>query len=543
MVLVDLFLSCLRLIFFFFFNSGMSKDVDWNMVEIDLKEFHLYQLPDRPICPILVKLFLQVPRLTIIPPTFFERMPMLEVLDLSNTNILALPPSISRLSLLQEFFLRDCSTLMELPAQIGMLTKLKLFDIKGTEIMCMPEEMRNLKDLEVLRVSLSQYANDYIKTKSVNETVIPRKMIAKLKKMKELCISVCPKAEWWGKEVESIQYELCDLANLKTLQWYLPTKEVLYQFLRLERNHIPLYATLSNLMLTIGQHAQLTSCLPRDFEKKFEEFENCLKWINAEGNLDDISKIIASSEALFLSRHWTIRNLSAFNITKLKYCLLAECNEMDTLVEADELLEDVETGKKNGEKVGLEMLQYLSFYFMEKLNSLCNGSIGEDSLSKLTILALHACPKLTSLFTRSIAQNLSCLIELTVEDCPKVRSLIINESSNIESSPLFHSLKRIFLLDLPGLVSIFGGLIILEKLESLLIYNCLNLRYLSIVELPHIQKIQGETKWWKALDYDKSQWKNVFEPLKKKEIWYNNYLRLQTLFNISMILYHLVKFL
>ncbi|KAI3755084.1 hypothetical protein L1987_54877 [Smallanthus sonchifolius] len=496
---------------------GMPWDMNWNVDEIDLKDDHdLRQLPDSPVCPILVKLFLQGPGFTVIPPTFFEHMPVLQVLDLSNTSILSLPISISRLSLLREFFLRDCSSLMELPAQIGMLSNLKLFDINGTELMLIPKETGKLKELEVLRVSLSQYAKDYIKTKGVNETVIPKNMILELKQLKELCISVPPEAEWWEEEVKRIQNELCDLENLETLRWYLPTNEVLQQFLLLERNHLPIYANLSNLMLTIGQHAQLTSCLPHDLEKKFEEFRNCLKWINAEGNMDDISKITARAEALFLSRHWAIKKLSTINITYLKYCLLAECNEMETLVEADGLSEDVETRINNGEKIGLELLQYVSIHHMKKLQSIWKGPIGKDSLSKLRILALHSCPQLTSIFTLNVAQNLSCLTELTVEDCPKVRSLISNESHNVKHGPIFPTLDRIFLLDLPELVNIFGFLIILEELSTLLIYNCLNLRYLSITYLPHIKKIEGEMEWWKALDCDKSAWENIFVPLKRK---------------------------
>ncbi|MFS7949226.1 putative leucine-rich repeat domain superfamily [Helianthus anomalus] len=73
-----------------------------------------------------------------------------------------------------------------------MLTKLKLFDINGTELMFIPKEIGKLAHLEVLRVSLSQYAKCY--TSIRKETVVPRKMISELKKLHELCISVPPEA-------------------------------------------------------------------------------------------------------------------------------------------------------------------------------------------------------------------------------------------------------------------------------------------------------------------------------------------------------------
>ncbi|KAI3755072.1 hypothetical protein L1987_54865 [Smallanthus sonchifolius] len=343
-------------------------------------------------------------------------------------------------------------------------------------------------------------------------------MISELKQLKELSVIIClgPEPEWWEEEVKDLQKELCNLKNLETLRWYLPTNEVLQQFLLLERNHIPIYANLSNLMLTIGQNAQLTSCLPHGLEKKFQEFKNCLKWINAEGNDDAISKIMASVEALFLSRHWTIEKLSTFNVTNMKYCLLAECNEMDTLVETNALFQDVETRIKNGEKSGLELLQYLSIHHMKKLRSIWKGPIGKDSFSELRILALHKCSQLTSILTPTIAQNLLRLAELTVEGCPKVINIISGQSNNVKYGPIFPSLVKIFLLDLPELVNIFVGQMMLEKLRTMLIYGCPQLQDLSNMELPHIKLIEGETEWLKGLGYDKSPWENIFVPLKKR---------------------------
>ncbi|KAM0010900.1 putative ankyrin repeat-containing domain, PGG domain, leucine-rich repeat domain superfamily [Helianthus debilis subsp. tardiflorus] len=496
----------------------MPGDVNWDVDEFHLKDTNLTRLPDSPVCRVLVKLFLQDTDLTIIPPTFFEHMPVLEVLDLSNTNIVSLPTSISNLSRLQELLLRDCSSLMELPTEIGMLSNLKLFDINGTELMFIPEEMGKLKDLEVLRICLSQYAKHYIETDSVNEKVIPRKMISELKRLKELCVSISvgSEPEWWEEEVKDLQHELCDLVNLQTLRWYLPTSDVLQQFLLLKSTHGPIYKRISNLMLTIGQHAQITSCLPQGLERKFEEFKNCLKWINEEGNVNDISEIIPKAEALFLSRHWSIKKLSTYNITTLKYCLLAECNEMETLVEADGLFEDGKTRIENSEKNGLELLQYLSIHHMKKLQSIWMGPIGKGSLSKLRILALHTCYQLTSIFTLTIAQNLSCLVEITVEDCPNVITLISGESHNVKYVPLFPSLQKIFLLDLPELVNIFVDDIMLNNLRTMLIYKCPQLRDLSNMDLPYIKKIEGQTEWWNCLGSDKSRWESFFVPLKKR---------------------------
>ncbi|KAF7114640.1 hypothetical protein RHSIM_RhsimUnG0080600 [Rhododendron simsii] len=77
--------------------------------EIELQDNKLSELPENPKCQTLRKLWLQNNcDLMEIPLLFFEDMPLLVHLDLSHTNIKSLPPSISRLLSLQEFYLRGC---------------------------------------------------------------------------------------------------------------------------------------------------------------------------------------------------------------------------------------------------------------------------------------------------------------------------------------------------------------------------------------------------------------------------------------------------
>nr|WCL15220.1 WRKY4049 [Atractylodes chinensis] len=492
------------------FLVGKSLDED----EVHLNNYNISCLnPELPLSPFLAKLFLQENNsLTMVPPSFFAHMPVLQVLDLSHTSIQSLPPSISKLCLLEEFILRECSLLIEVPTEIGALENLKLFDLEGTEIMYLPKEIGKLETLERLRVSLSTYADEY-KDRNGIEHIIPRMMISKLTKLKELSISVNPEAEWWEVEVlEAIMGDLLVLPDLKTLKLCLPTTKALEQFLRLERYQIPIYSSLWNFRFVIGHCEQPPFYLQLDIEDNFLKLEKCVKYTNGEGHTDEIVELIRKARALYLRRHWTIEKLSVFDIRRLKYCLLMECNEMQTLVDQEDSYEDRNKATNDGEDAILGSLEYLSIHFMKKLERIWKGPIGRSSLSCLRILALHTCPELTSIFTECLLDNLQSLTELIVEDCPNVKSLVtLEDATSWCKVPFLRNLKKVSLLDLPELVSISSGVCITPELDTLLVFNCMRLDYLSVMELPrHTKAIKGETEWWDALKYGKLMWNSVF---------------------------------
>ncbi|MFS7979153.1 putative transcription factor WRKY family [Helianthus anomalus] len=478
--------------------------------------------PELQFPPFLAKSFLQEKNSLIIrPPSVFQHTivgPVLRLLDLSHTCIQSLPPSISRLRSLERFILRDCSLLIELPPEVGALKNLKLFDLEGTEIMYLPKEIGKLETLERLRVSLSAYADDH-KDRHGIQHIIPRMTILKLTKLKELSISVSPEAEWWEVELlEAIMGDLCFLPDLETLKLYLPTAKALQQFLRLERYKVPIYSSLWNYRFMTGHCEELPFSVQLDTEENFLKLEKCVKYMNGEGTTDEIVELIRDARALYLRRHWTIKKLSVFDIRKLKYCLLMECNEMVTLVDQEDFYGDKnKSTSHNEDDETLGSLQYLSINFMKKLQRISKGPIGGISLSCLTILALHTCPELASIFTECLLDNLQSLTEIIVEDCPKVNCLVnLEEGAPRSNGPFLPSLRRISLIDLPELVSVSGGVSIAPQLDTLLVFNCMKLDYLSDTEIPRdTLAIKGEIEWWDALKYGKLTWESVFVQLKR----------------------------
>lgn len=483
--------------------SEAPEVAEWDAKVIKLNNNELSELPERPNCAFLVKLFLQNNYdLMEIPQLFFDCMPKLRYLDLSYTSIESLPPSISRLVSLQVFLLRGCELLKELPPKIGELLNLQVFDLEGTEIMNLPHEMGKLTKLECLKVSFYGYGKSFRESKKIKKR-IPVGLLTRLESLNELSIDVNPDDEEWVADVADFILELQELRGLVTLKLYFPEIGLLEAI-----KYVP------NCKFTAGLHKQrVISCLPHGVKEEFEKQKNYLKYANGKCVPTEIQNTLKRTGAFFLDRHWTVKKLSEFgteNMVDLKFCLLVECNDLETIIDGGEPFKEGEHKCDSGvdERPVLESLEYLGVHCMMNLRSIWQGPIQKGALAKLKSLALHDCPNLTIIFTTSLLANLNNLEELTIEDCPKINSLVTRESSSLESSLFLPRMKKISLLDLPELVSIASGLFIAPMLETIVIYDCPVLVTLSPTEFSSsdLKVIKGEIEWWEALTWPESKW-------------------------------------
>ncbi|KAF7127844.1 hypothetical protein RHSIM_Rhsim11G0120000 [Rhododendron simsii] len=438
-----------------------------------------------------------------VPPTISHHFSILHVLDLSSTEINSLPQSISRLVALQKLFLRSCELLMELPPEIGELTNLEVLDLEGTEILCLPKEIAKLVNLTCLKVSFYEYAN---------QTVIPRRVLSNLSSLIELIIDATPFGEWWDFEVEAIVGDLCSLKELRTVQLYLPTVEPLEELTLI-------FPGLTNFRFTVGrQEEHFISRLPHDVEKEFNNWEKlgkCLKYLNGNSIPNGVTEVLKHANAFFLQRHWTAKSLSEFghkNMTQVKFCLVMECNEFRSIIDFEQFNQG-KNGRSESEDFEyfdeanvLGSLERLIIRYMKNMESIWKGPVGKGYLSNLKSLALHTCPKLTTLFTVDMLINLTNLEELIVEDCPKLDSIVSLKSTSSKPGLFLRSLKKISLLELPELVSISGGLRIAPNLERMVIFYCPKLGKLSTMEVSStdLKVIKGEKEWWDALKWYES---------------------------------------
>ncbi|KAB8340722.1 hypothetical protein FH972_022285 [Carpinus fangiana] len=506
------------------------KEEDWkNAKKIYLMDNELSDLPKNPRCPVLSTLFLQRNyKLRTIPPSFFDHMPSLQILNLSRTGIKSLPESILRLVSLKRLFLNDCHRFMILSPKVGALEQLEVLDLEGTDIMDLPKEIKELTNLTCLEVSFCAYLSN-VRRAMQSEVVVPCGIISALSHLEELNMSVNPDDKRWNACVEAIVIEVCTLQSLNNLKFYFPRVELVRHFLL--NSPMWVHPSLSHFRFTVGHHVKRTmSRLPHDVEFELEQWERCLKYINGVAIPTEIKEILQYSTAFFLERHATVNKLSDFgigNMKQLKCCVMGECNEVEVIIdetnarkedgEADANEDDDEVdaceeddrneivSKTSGAKtIVLGSLEYLYIYYMKNLRRIWEGPAQPKCLSLLKSLTLRTCPQLTTIFTIGLLNNLYNLEELTVEDCPSIKNLVSCENfAEHKTSDFLPNLKRISLHYMPGLISISVGLHIAPRLEWLSFYNCPNLKHLLIEEVSSkaLKRIKGEWNWWVALKW------------------------------------------
>ncbi|XP_029127498.1 disease resistance protein RPS2 isoform X2 [Cajanus cajan] len=467
------------------------------LIRMELMDNKICELPQSPKCPKLKVLWLQGNvDLMDIPDSFFNHMPLLRHLDLSYTSIRNLPLSFFKLIQLRKFYLRGCDLFMELPPEIRHLKNLEELDLEGTLITHLPKEVGELMKLQSLTASFDEYHHGK-KEEQISNSIIPPGVISNLALLNCLSINVDPGDERWNENVTSVLMEIFGSNTLETVNIYVPRAELL--------ECIPSTRFL-NFKLVVGHHVKrFISRVTPELEQKFKNCDYSIKFVNGVNVPNGVKMNLGHFKALYLDRHMTIKSLSDFelrNLSGLQVCILAECNEMETIVHGNNLHDEL----------ALPKLQFLSVFYMKNLRSIREGS--SLSFFHLKSIALHTCPMLTTIFTSDSLNTLFFLEEIIVEDCPKVTTLISHDSS--EQKSMFHlpKLRRVLLLYLPELVNIFNGLCAEHKLQEMVFYYCPKLQSFSKWELSSksLKIIKGESIWWETLKWNAAEWEDVGGP-------------------------------
>ncbi|KAK9019680.1 hypothetical protein V6N11_054191 [Hibiscus sabdariffa] len=329
-----------------------KKELQWQAKEICLMDnSEQSELQESPNSPSWIALYLQS---NCDLAAFPIGMARLQVLDLSNTNIKALPDSLPNLFALKKPLLRRLQ-------------------------------------LRVLKVSIYGHTNFKRKQLQSNKVLNPE-MISNLSRLIELSIIVDPSDEWWHDSMEEVVKGVCKLVGLRSLCLYLPDCQLL--------DYISfMYPSLSCFKFTVGHHKRRSiSFVPDEVESEFTKWDKCLKFLNGENIPFQIREVLMFSSSFYLDRHENATSLSEFgngNMQKLKFCLLVERNKMETIIDGDEV-------DPVSAETSFESLEYLSIYYMKNLRSIWNGPTLSGYMSKLKMLALHTCPKLSNIFSHTV---------------------------------------------------------------------------------------------------------------------------------------------
>ncbi|KAK7401163.1 hypothetical protein VNO78_12482 [Psophocarpus tetragonolobus] len=472
-----------------------------DLIRIELMDNKICELPQSLDCPKLKVFSLQGNvDLMDIPDSFFDHMPLLQHLDLSYTSVRDLPSSVYRLIQLKKFYLRGSDLFMELSPQIGKLKNMEELDLDGTLITHLPKEIGELIKLKSLTLCFDRchhvLGHDKKGKQISNSTIIPAGVLSNFIHLNYLNINVDPEDERWNENVNSVFEEIIGLKRLETVSIHVPKANLL--------RFIPVHKSL-NFRLVVGHHMQrFISRVTPELEQKFKRWDYSIKFVCGVNVPYVVKMNLGKFKALYLDRHMTIKSLSDFelrNLSELRLCILAECNEMETIV----------GGGYSHDGSTLPNLEFLSVYYMKNLRSICERT---DCFIHLKSIALCTCPMLTTVFTLDSLSNLSFLEEIILEDCPKVTTLITHDSSENNNAIFLPKLRMVSLLYLPELVNIFNGFCVGRVLEEMIFYYCPKLQSLSQLELSSkcLWIIKGESMWWEALKWNVAEWGVVGRP-------------------------------
>jgi hypothetical protein len=198
--------------------TELPKDIeDWkNVKEINLMHNELSGLPENPSCPLLLALILHNNhKVKTIPPSFFDYMPALQILNLTRTGIKSLLESIVKLVNLKRLLLSYCYRFLRLSPNVRELKQLEVLDLEGTQILDLPKEIINLTNLTCLKFSIYGYMDDGCCSVMESDALVPHGVISALFRLEELMISVNPDDKRWNACVEDIVIEVCSLLEFE----------------------------------------------------------------------------------------------------------------------------------------------------------------------------------------------------------------------------------------------------------------------------------------------------------------------------------------
>lgn len=472
------------------------REEEWeHAYRISLIRLCLSTLPKRPRCCRILTLLLQESQLIEFPMSFFGYMCSLQLLDLHDTRIKLLPSSISSLINLKALFLNNCTQLKLLPAEVGDLHSLEIFDICYTGIHALPNEIGNLTNLRCLRVSFTELGGN-----SNHVTVGPREMIssnmiANLFSLEELSIYVEPNNRRWNQIVENIAREVAALEDLTALSFYFPEVNCFQKFVDTSKSwngNSTLWRgnSFRSFSILVGYHQGSSQSTEIDISGC--SAEKHFRFSGGEGFPDAVLKMLEHACAFELIGHHTAASLSDFDADRfggLEACIIEDCSEMTSIIDGS-----VTRG------VAFQCLKKLYISNLPKLADIWTGSIEPESLGMLTTLTLTRCHSVNTLFSIEMVVRLNQLQFLQVENCNGIEE-IVNAGSFVEPTAL-PKLKKLQLIDLPNLSYIFhNASLAWPSLESILIKTCENLKSFpfTIENAIKLRVIRCTQVWWNQL--------------------------------------------
>ncbi|KAL8482810.1 hypothetical protein ACS0TY_025732 [Phlomoides rotata] len=434
---------------------------------LNLIEQNFRELPEKSdYCDSLALFVQRNYQLTLIHPSFFDSMPNLRFLDLSDTRIRILPSSLYRLPKLKVLMLSNCAGLENLPSDIGNLNQVEVLDLSGTtELYSLPDETGQLVLLRYMKLSFygpdEESEFDHLPSQLVSPSIL-----SELKELRALSITVHPDDHRWTDIASRILEEVGKLEMLSYLQFYFPKVEIFEDYIQMNQHK------LSKFNFIVGHNVKrIVSRVPDEVESLFDQQDKCLRLVNGDKVTQLIKTALIQVTAFYLDHHTEIQSLSKFGISNfkaLKFCVVRECPKIQAIMD-----EKTDEG-------AFPCLEHLGVYYLWELKHIWKPPSPPGRLKRilktpvpcghfkaLKCLVVIACPKLQFILWGSMLQCLSNLEELVVKDCEKVEKIIKEEKKKVKyDDVILPGLRKLVLHYLPDLVSLGNGLrLSIEKVD------------------------------------------------------------------------------
>ncbi|XVF77651.1 hypothetical protein PTKIN_Ptkin14bG0064300 [Pterospermum kingtungense] len=438
----------------------------------------------------LTVLFLVGNPINKIHDNLFGGLTKLRVLNLSQSHIASLPPSLSQLRNLRALLLRDCCYLEKLPS-LGALYKLQVIDLSGTGLRELPNGTSKLNKLRELRLSRTHHLE-----------TIEAGTISGLLSLESL--DMCSCAYKWDarcnvEEGRAAFDEILTLEKLSVLK------------IRLDKvDSLALDAAWLKRLREFNIQISPGSCDSSHMHTQHEEKRVILRGVDLMGR--GLNGLLCTASSLdlvicggmsALSELAVDRSLSG--LKSLKSLTISKCNCITHLISGENISGTI-----------LPNLEHLSLSRLENLKEILGGMVPRRGcLGSLKTIEVGDCKKLKSLIPFALLQQVKNLEEIKVKNCRKMKCII----SGKVSAKMIPKLRVIELRDLTMLKSICSRVPAWPALEMIKVRNCPMLRKLPFAASNevNVRELRGDLQWWDNLIWNDDEIKfsdtNHIQPL------------------------------
>ncbi|THG09289.1 hypothetical protein TEA_000381 [Camellia sinensis var. sinensis] len=458
-------------------------------------------------------------RLPNLPDSFYGGMKELKALSMLNLYIEgSLPTSLQWLTNLRSLSLCKCGLINDVSV-IGALENLEILSFEGTEIEELPKEIGRLSHLKLLDLMRCGV-----------ERICPG-VLSSLSKLEELYLGSSFDHENRIEETKATLTELCGLSNFTTLVIHL--RRSAYWPRDLVLTNLKTFA----ITISFGRETRYFCDYQLQNQFSLEDLHESDLMESGFKNLFNITKILEITRAVGVKN--VGYDLDKDGFKKLTELFLEDCQDLEYVIET--------TNGVPVPQIAFPVLQSLRLHHLEKLKEICHGQLPEEAFSalkrlelrdlpslthlwkgptqlvrlcNLTSLKVRKCDELESMFSLSIARDLTQLQELDVSECHKMEVLISSEeegdqneiaSTTTETTDkiVFPKLKNLHLGGLPSFTALCKAV------------NGIELLQLNELTLSQMPKLNGFCNTSDS-NYDTIQPlfnKVAFSALKSLELW------------------------